>query len=149
MSKPFYADGLRFACSRCSLCCRFESGYVFLSAQDVRRLADYLGISDQRVIQEYCKIVDIGGIRRVTLAEQSNYDCIFWRNGECSVYPARPLQCQNFPFWPSQLDSEESWNETKSFCPGVGVGPRKSRREIEDMLARRRREPLLDADQLS
>jgi hypothetical protein len=130
------------------MCCRFESGYVFLSAQDVRRLGKYLGISDQEVIRKYCRIVDIGGIRRVSLAEQENYDCVFWQNGECSVYDARPLQCRNFPFWPAHLESEEAWNEAKGSCPGIGVGPRVPRHEIEDMVARRREEPLLDADKL-
>lgn len=149
MSKPFYADGLRFACSRCSLCCRFESGYVFLSGADIRRLAVHLQISDNDVIEQYCRIVDIGGIKRVSLAEQANYDCIFWQNGECSVYAARPLQCRNFPFWTTQLDSQESWDEAKSHCPGIGVGQKTSRKEIDDMLAHRRHEPLLDAEELT
>ena len=26
---PFYAEGLRFACTRCSICCRGEPGYAF------------------------------------------------------------------------------------------------------------------------
>ncbi|MDR3247725.1 MAG: YkgJ family cysteine cluster protein, partial [Treponema sp.] len=37
--QPFYANGLRFSCTRCSSCCRYESGYVFLSPEDVDVLA--------------------------------------------------------------------------------------------------------------
>ena len=35
MSEPFYAEGLRFSCERCSACCRGEPGYVFLTKEDL------------------------------------------------------------------------------------------------------------------
>ena len=148
MSKPYYANGLRFGCTRCSLCCRFESGYVFLSRADVRRLATRFGISDWEFVNTYCRIVDLGPVKRVSLREQSNMDCIFWRNGECSVYEDRPLQCQMFPFWPAHIESAEQWQEAQESCPGVGLGRLHPREEIDAMLAQREKEPLLDADEL-
>ncbi|HQO67077.1 MAG TPA: YkgJ family cysteine cluster protein, partial [Spirochaetales bacterium] len=36
MNQSFWHEGLRFECARCSACCRYEPGYVFLSADDLR-----------------------------------------------------------------------------------------------------------------
>ena len=44
MEEPFYKDGLCFECQRCSGCCRFDSGYVFLSHEDLEKLAAKLSL---------------------------------------------------------------------------------------------------------
>ena len=38
------------------------------------------------------------------------------------VYPVRPAQCRTWPFWNSNLESEETWKEVVSVCPGSGCG---------------------------
>jgi Fe-S-cluster containining protein len=143
MKEPFYAGGLRFSCTRCSACCRYESGYVFLSEKDVKRLAAECQMDYTNFVEIYCRWVPAGGGReRLSLKEKSNFDCIFWKEG-CSVYTARPLQCRTFPFWRSIVDSPSSWAMAASGCPGMGKGGVVAREEIEARLEARKAEPVL------
>ena len=144
----FYQSGLRFSCTRCNLCCRFESGFVWLSRVDVSRLASHLQLTRREVTDRYCRVVNIGGFRQLSLREQANKDCIFWRDGACSVYGARPLQCRSYPFWQHQLLDEEGWNRVGKDCPGVNVGALHPAAEIEQWLEQRRLEPPLNADSI-
>ncbi len=145
--EKFYKAGLKFNCTQCSKCCRHEPGYVFLSYQDIQRIADTLEISPGKVVEEYCILVDLGPVTRISLKETSNNDCLFWRNG-CVIYKGRPLQCRSYPFWPAHIASEESWNELEQECPGVNRGKIHSYEEIEAWEALRREEPLIDAKEL-
>jgi uncharacterized protein len=141
----FYDEGLRFECTRCSRCCRHEPGYVFLSAVDLQRLAQYLQMTENEVVDRYCRIVDVLGVRRISLREHDNYDCIFWAPGkECTVYEGRPLQCRAFPFWPANLGRLSDWQQAARRCPGIGRGALHSRRTIEKWLRRREQEPFLN-----
>jgi Fe-S-cluster containining protein len=142
--ETFYAGGLRFACMRCSRCCRHTPGYVFLSEWDVARLAAYLGMSGEELRMKYCRQVAFGHIFRVSLTEKPNLDCVFWENGGCRVYKARPLQCRSYPFWISCLSSEEDWRESARQCPGIGKGPIHPKREIDRWLRRRREESYIE-----
>ena len=144
--RPFHADGLRFDCTRCQRCCRHQPGYVFLSQNDLDQLAAFLNLTAAEVRARYCREVEWGGGARLSLRERPNYDCVFWGEGGCSVYPSRPLQCRSFPFWPAQLADRESWEAAARDCPGIGLGPRHSALEIDYWLARREEEPLLAAD---
>ncbi len=143
MAEPFYAQGLRFTCQRCSQCCRFSPGYVFLSEKDLRRLAEHRGMRPSCFTEKYCREIDIGGFRRLSLQEKSNYDCIFWENGGCTVYPVRPFQCRSFPFWSSFVASRQTWEEAGKDCPGIGKGELHSRETIEAWLNQRLQEPFI------
>ncbi|MBR5672070.1 MAG: YkgJ family cysteine cluster protein [Spirochaetales bacterium] len=143
MEEPFYKDGLHFECQRCSGCCRFDSGYVFLSHQDLDRLASNLSLTQDEFLEKYCVKVDMGGYFRISLIEKPNYDCIFWRDGGCAVYEARPLQCRSYPFWEHQLESKEAWENVAKSCPGINKGALHSRQEIEEWLGRRKMEKLI------
>lgn len=139
----FYAQGLWFTCIRCSVCCRYNPGYVFLSKKDVEILAAEVKMDYNEVIEVYCHwIPQGGGVERLSLKEKSNYDCIFWKNG-CSVYKGRPLQCRNFPFWQSILVSSEAWKIAAESCPGMGKGEHHSMDYIESCLAQGNMEPII------
>lgn len=141
--EPFYRKGLRFSCTRCSACCRYESGFVFLSKKDVLILAVTLQMEYNKVIETYCRWVPgTRGEERLSLKETTDYDCIFWQNG-CSVYKGRPLQCRTFPFWPSILVSPDAWNRAAASCPGMGTGRLHTQGEIELWVSRQRGEPLI------
>jgi Fe-S-cluster containining protein len=147
MGKEFYSKGLQFECTQCGHCCRHEPGYVFLSEKDVINLLSYLSISQDEFIKKYCRIVDVGFFRRVSLIEKPNNDCIFWQNGlGCSVYEARPLQCRSYPFWSAIVDSEESWQEESQSCPGMNHGKLYKEEEIQDWLKGRELDPPFDID---
>jgi Fe-S-cluster containining protein len=63
------------------------------------------------------------GIRR-TLIEYSNGDCVFFdgQTRKCTVYEDRPRQCKTWPFWDSNVRTEQAWRETCEACPGSGRG---------------------------
>lgn len=57
---------------------------------------------------------------RLCLAEKkSDHSCIFLKDNRCSVYSARPKQCQTFPWWKENLQTEESWKAAALFCEGI------------------------------
>jgi len=142
--KPFYQEGLRFECQRCSRCCRFDPGYVFLSQTDLSLIAAYLELSESEFREKWCRKVDRGGLSRLSLLEKPNYDCLYWKEGKCEVYPVRPLQCRSYPFWHAILASRENWDDEGKSCPGINKGKLHSCEEIEGWLDRRKNEPQLE-----
>jgi len=141
---PFYNTGLNFTCTRCSGCCRHESGYVYLSENDLLRLTKEFNMNYSNFIQVWCRWIPFNsGRERLSLKEKSGYDCIFWKNG-CTVYSARPLQCRTFPFWDSIMCSEESWKNAGKSCPGINSGEYHSGAEIEKFLRLLDNEPVIE-----
>jgi Fe-S-cluster containining protein len=143
----FYAQGLQFSCKRCSVCCRFEAGFVFLSEKDTSLLGAALQMEYSDFVETYCRWVpEIDGKKQLTMKEKTNHDCIFWtpkQGGGCLVYNARPLQCRSFPFWMSVLDSKSAWDTTAKSCPGMNQGNLHSRDSIDNYLAMRQSEPVI------
>jgi Fe-S-cluster containining protein len=144
MHDVFYKSGLRFECTRCSKCCRHTPGYVFLSPADLLSLAAALRLSKDKFLGTYCRKVDLGVARRISLKEKPNLDCILWENDGCSQYEARPLQCRSFPFWSACVASREEWLSHSKNCPGIGSGPVHSREEIDGWLALRLKEGFIE-----
>jgi Fe-S-cluster containining protein len=144
MQESFYESGLRFECTRCSACCRLTPGYVFLSSSDLTALAASMRLTKDEFLGSYCRTVDLGIARRVSLREKPNLDCILWENSGCSQYQARPLQCRSFPFWSACVASRAEWENHARSCPGMGRGAVHSREEIDGWLARRSAEGFLD-----
>jgi Fe-S-cluster containining protein len=144
-SPAWYAEGLDFTCTQCGNCCTGGPGYVWISRDEVKILAQHLGITPKETIATYCR--RIGG--KLSLKEnrtaEGNYDCVFLKEipvgpgGElpvqprkvCSVYDARPLQCRTWPFWEGNLTSRRKWNETARRCTGINEGRHFTRQEIE------------------
>ena len=112
-------------------------------------MAAGLSLSRKAAVDRFCTVAEIGGFKQVSLAEQSNMDCVFWIDGACSIYEYRPLQCRSFPFWAPFLSTREDWDTLESMCPGVNVGEFQSAEEIDEWLAARRREPPLVADNVN
>ncbi|MCG8570520.1 MAG: YkgJ family cysteine cluster protein [Spirochaetes bacterium] len=109
---------LDFSCTQCSNCCRHDPGVVMLTKEDVTNLKNHLKLSLSEFINQCCEKVHKNNRIHLTLKEKSNFDCIFWNNG-CIVYEDRPLQCRTFPFWPSLLESKDTWEDEKKRCPGL------------------------------
>lgn len=127
---PWYKDGLCFSCTGCGDCCTGSPGYVWLHKKDIQRLADYLKISQEAFLRKYTKKV---GSRITLLEDPKNFDCVFFKERKCTIYPARPGQCRSYPFWPSVLRSKKSWEEEASRCEGINhpESERIDREEIE------------------
>ncbi len=118
--QPWYKDGLRFTCTQCGDCCTGEPGYVWVTEEEMKQIAEYRGISIGELRINHTKLVS----GRVSLREFANGDCTFFDGAtrKCTVYPVRPAQCRTWPFWNSNLESEEAWKDVVSVCPGSGCG---------------------------
>ena len=128
--KPFYEKGLRFECQKeCSGCCGGSPGYVFLKEEEISTIHQHLGISREDFLRDYTKAVE----DRVSLldVEKNNWDCVMLKNGKCSIYAIRPMQCRTFPFWPRNIASKSDWRELDNHCPGLNKGRLFSKNEIE------------------
>jgi Fe-S-cluster containining protein len=117
---------------------------VFISQSDLGDLCEYLPLDRRSVIDSYCRWVPFGSAVHLSLQEKANKDCVFWKDGGCSVYPARPTQCRTYPFWNTIVDDEQHWNSEADECPGIGLGPAWPASKIaEAVLARRRNPPMV------
>lgn len=130
---PWYRDGLTFTCTRCGACCTGAPGFVWVDGAEVERLASFRGESVAAFTRAFVRQVG----DRYSLKEKPGGDCIFWdRSAGCTVYPARPAQCQTWPFWPENLESAEAWEHVTEICPGARRGQWFSVEEIEAAAAR-------------
>jgi uncharacterized protein len=127
---PWYQAGLRFECTACGDCCTGAPGYVWVNQQEIAALAACLGSKDVAEFEQ-AYVRNIG--MRKSLREYANGDCVFFDNAtrRCTVYTARPRQCRSWPFWGSNLRTQENWQETCRICPGSGQGRLYALEEIE------------------
>ena len=97
-------------------CCRGESGYIWVSKEEIDNIAKFLRISSKRFIEDYLKKVGY----RYTIKEikkDGEYFCLFFNNG-CEIYPVRPAQCRSYPFWDHfKNNKEEVCKECKGILP--------------------------------
>jgi Fe-S-cluster containining protein len=95
-----------FKCLRCGTCCRWP-GHVLLTDQDITRIAEAIGLSEDAFIEKYTELA--ANRRQLTLKDIDGHDCIFLKNDGCEIYAARPDQCRNFPY---------TW-QVSSGCPAL------------------------------
>lgn len=109
---------IRFECQPgCTKCCE-EQGFVYLTEDDITRLAAFLGLG--RAEFEKRHVYRTKNLRRLRVPRYAQ--CAFLKDGGCSVHEAKPIQCASFPFWPEILGSRRVWHETGKRCPGIGKG---------------------------
>jgi Fe-S-cluster containining protein len=119
MDDPWYREGLRFRCTQCGNCCTGAPGFVWITDDELARLAEFVGLRRDEFEQLYTRQVD----ERRSLIEKANNDCIFYDSAAgCTVYPARPAQCRTWPFWASNIKSPQAWERARQVCPGSGQG---------------------------
>lgn len=128
----WYKDGLKFECTRCGNCCTGAPGYVWITIEEVYKMAEFLGIRAREFLQRYVRKVD----QRMSLIELPNGNCVFYDEG-CKIYPVRPSQCRTFPFWKDLLINQTNWDRAAQECPGMNQGKRFSEEDIEDLLQER------------
>ncbi len=125
--EPWYKDGLRFRCTRCGHCCTGEPGYVWVNDEEIAAIAAFRGEPESGVRALYTR----PALADRSLREKANGDCVFYDAAQgCTIYPVRPRQCRTWPFWESNVETEEAWRRTCETCPGSGQGDLISRKEI-------------------
>ena len=113
------ADGLKFECQPgCTECCR-QRGFVYLTPDDLIRMAAFTGMSTAAFEKKYVYRTS----RQMRLRVPSGGTCPFLEESGCSIHPAKPTQCRIFPFWPELVESRREWKKTAKYCPGIGKGP--------------------------
>jgi hypothetical protein len=119
-TEPWFKDGLRFQCTGCGDCCTGAPGFVWVNGQEIAALAARLGETVEGFEKKYVRRV---GVRR-SLVEFENGDCVFLdgQTRKCTVYEDRPRQCRTWPFWDSNVKTEQAWRDTCQACPGSGQG---------------------------
>jgi uncharacterized protein len=146
-SRPWYAEGLEFSCTQSGNCCTGGPGYVWISREEIRRLAGHLGLTERQVIDRYCREINGQYSLNENRNDQGNYDCVFLKevpaepssgssevahsHRTCAIYPVRPLQCRTWPFWEGTLSDKEAWDRAAHRCPGMNQGRHYTAEEID------------------
>lgn len=98
-------------------CCTGESGYIYVTQDEIFALAKLLDLETTEFVNTY--LFKKGYKYSLKeLEHEGSFDCIFYNrqtNG-CGVYEARPSQCRTFPFWDY---FKQRVDELKMECPGV------------------------------
>ncbi len=124
-AQPWYADGLRFECTRCGACCDGAPGHVWVSIPDCQRIAAALDLAPPQFTTRHVRRVGT----RLSLLEEQNGDCEFLVHDQgggtkCAIHQVRPVQCRTWPFGQSNLASRDAWRAAARGCPGINTGPR-------------------------
>ena len=132
MSKEkWYVAGLNFTCTQCGNCCSGPPGRVWVTKEEQRKIAEFIGHEDGKLTSKHVRRVGL----KHSLTEKEGGDCTFLKREDgkamCSIYPVRPLQCRTWPFWGDVLRTPDSWNATATTCPGMNTGQRYDFVQIE------------------
>jgi Fe-S-cluster containining protein len=92
---------------------------VYLSEEDLRRAAAFLGMTPRAFEQKYVYRMR----RRMRLRKPPDSQCHFLTENGCGIHPGKPTQCRTFPFWPELVGQRKEWGKTARYCPGIGQGP--------------------------
>lgn len=114
--QPWYANGLRFACTECGHCCTGPEGYVWVDEAEIEAIADHLDIDVDTFGRRYLRRI---GTKYSLLEDPFTKDCVFLKEKRCTIYEVRPRQCAAFPWWPENVKSNRAWQETARDCEGI------------------------------
>lgn len=78
-------------CRQCAECCRVTE--VQLAERDVERLAKFLRLREKDFLEQYTTTGEDGEL----ILKRSAQGCIFLEGHDCTVYEARPANCERFP----------------------------------------------------
>jgi Fe-S-cluster containining protein len=104
-------------CRECAECCRVTE--VQLAERDIEHLSRFLGISTKRFMEDYTALDENDAV----ILRRTEAGCVFLSGNECTVYEARPGNCERFPHLLRGSGSIESrmWDfvDRATYCPIV------------------------------
>jgi Fe-S-cluster containining protein len=110
---------MRFQCQPgCIRCCE-QKGHIYVTPEDIARLAAHVGLSRAEFRRKYL----CGTAPLLRFRKPRNRQCPFLKSDGCGVHEIKPMQCRAFPFWPEILDKASERREAAAYCPGLHHGP--------------------------
>lgn len=88
-------------CKNCfGNCCCGVRGNVWVNQREIRKISLLLQVNPIDFVLTYCWEKDKAYVLKEFLYDR-NHICVFFdrERGRCSIYEARPIQCQTYPFW--------------------------------------------------
>jgi uncharacterized protein len=118
---PWYKEGLNFKCTECGKCCTGPPAYVFVTKEEIVKIADHLQMPFDLFVRRYVRKRDnrLALIEIKSLEHPDDRDCVFLKDKKCLIYQVRPKQCRTFPWWPENLNTPESWKLAAKECEGI------------------------------
>ena len=80
-------------CTSCANCCRETR--VHISPAEIEAIARQLAVPPAQVIAQYTEPDGEEGGR---MLRQTGNECVFLSGNVCTIYPARPGACRDFPY---------------------------------------------------
>ena len=107
-----------FKCQGCGACCRIKDGIVRVGADEIKRIAAFLGMSEQEFIDwETESAPDRKGL---ILKSRPDDSCVYLTDdNRCRIHPVKPDKCRTFPFEGTNPDSAE-------VCPALNFSAEKA-----------------------
>lgn len=113
-------ETFRWSCTACGKCCR-GPGVVYFTAEDLKNIRAALKLSGAKWDRLQKRLIQKRK-NGLFLHHTARACALLGKDGKCTVYEVRPLQCRTFPFWTSSFESRESYEWLKDFCTGVKKG---------------------------
>ncbi len=102
-----------FQCRQCGHCCHGKTT-VSLNERDLARLVRFLRLSRDEVFKRYLR-VNGNTIQMQTV----DGHCIFYTKTGCTVHPAKPWRCRQWPLHESILTDPANLSAIRDSCPGL------------------------------
>ena len=110
-----------FKCQGCGACCRIKNGIVRVGEAEIRRIAEFVEMSEQEFIDHETEIApDRKGL---ILKIRPDDACVYLTDdNRCRIHPVKPDNCRTFPFEWTNPDSAE-------VCPALAGQSGESKEE--------------------
>ena len=107
-----------FKCQGCGACCRIKNGIVRVGDDEIRRIAAFLGMSEQEFIDRETEIAP--DRRGLILKSRADESCVYLTDdNRCRIHPVKPDKCRTFPYAWTNPDSTD-------VCPALARSTMKS-----------------------
>jgi Fe-S-cluster containining protein len=79
---------------RCGACCRW-AGDVCVEDDEIKAISEFLGMSEQEFIDEYCRLR--ANRQGLSIKDAPDGSCAMLDGNVCRINPVKPRQCDGFP----------------------------------------------------
>jgi len=116
-----YPENIRFACSRCGICCgntEQKQRHILLVQSEVERISGFAG----QQIPEFAEKIEGRAPYVFEMKKTREGHCVFLKGNKCWIYSKRPMICRFYPFELRPVADERFEFLCTNECPGIGKG---------------------------